>query len=157
MFLRFDGRAEVSQYESLLLSLTYTNFLSEPTPGNRSISITVSDGIHQDMTAVIVIVILQNDNPLTIISNGIVVDYIEGDVALAVGVISAITLIDEDRNAMIENLTVSLVGALEQDKEFLVVNSSALYPPGRGGLLIGARIVLTQPNTLQSFQVSTYI
>jgi len=64
--LRFTGTSSIASYESLLRSLTYTNSAPEPTPGNRSITITISDGIHSDVTAVIVIVVLANDNPLTI-------------------------------------------------------------------------------------------
>lgn len=64
--LRFTGTSSIASYESLLRSLTYTNSAPEPTPGNRSITITISDGIHSDVTAVIVIVVLVNDNPLTI-------------------------------------------------------------------------------------------
>ena len=64
--LQFTGSSTVLSYETLLRSLTYTNTNPEPTPGNRSITITISDGIHNDVTAVIVIVVLLNDNPITL-------------------------------------------------------------------------------------------
>ena len=64
--LRFTGSSTILSYETLLRSLTYTNTNPEPTPGNRSITITISDGIHNDVTAVIVIVVLLNDNPITL-------------------------------------------------------------------------------------------
>jgi len=117
------------QYQSLLLSLTYTNSLSEPMPGRRSISITISDGIHQDMT------------------------FTEGDATLAVGRLSGVTLVDEDRDAMVANMTLTLLGVLEEGRELLRVNTSIL-DPASDGLMAADRIVLTQLNSLQNYQVS---
>lgn len=153
MSLRFTGGATVAEYQSLLLSLTYVNFESEPTSGNRSISISISDGIHQDMTAVIIIIILSNDNPLIILSANDRLEYSEGDVAIAVGMFSGIILVDDDGEAVVENLTLTLINSLESDKEFLVVDNSTLYPQGGGGLISGASVVLTRPSSLQNYQV----
>ena len=141
------------QYQSLLLSLTYTNILSEPTPGRRSISITISDGIHQDMTAVIIIVILTNDSPLTLASASAMLDFTEGDVALAVGTLSGIVLVDEDRDAMVANMTLTLMGVLEEGREQLEVSTLALDPASNGSRM-GDMIVLTQLNLIQNYQVS---
>ncbi len=105
------------------------------------------------MTAVIVIVVLQNDSPLTIRTNGDVLSFAEGDVALAVGTVSAAVLVDEDRDAMIQNLTLSLVGALEDSREFIVINTLAIYPEN-GGLQTGTEITLTLPGTIGNYQVS---
>lgn len=152
MSLRFNGQASVAAYQALLLSLTYTNLAAEPVPGNRSISITLSDGLQQDMTAVIVIVILRNDNPLTLQASNIRLTYSEGDRGLSVGALSGITFVDADRNALIERLVVSLNGSLESDRESLVVDTSFILP---GGSLISSPLIeLTRTSSLQSYQVN---
>ena len=153
MTLRFTGRASVSEYESLLRSLTYLHTASEPTSGNRSISITLSDGLHQDMTAVIVIVILRNDNPLTLQASVTRLTYREGDQSIPVGMQSGITLVDGDRDALIRRLVFTLNGSLEGGSEVMVVDTSAVLPGG-GLLGGGARIELTRTNSLQNYQVS---
>ena len=122
--LQFSGRAAVEQYTAILRSLTYSNTASEPTPGRRSISITVSDGIQQDITAVIVIVVLADDNPLTIQVSTPQLVFTEGDMSLAVGLMSGIRLVDADRDAFVENVTLSLVGGRDLENEFLSINAS---------------------------------
>lgn len=150
--LQFTGQASVSEYETLLLSLTYVNTASEPTSGNRSIAITLSDGVHQDMTAVIVIVILQNDSPLTVQASETRLRYVEGDQGLAVGALSGVTLVDEDRDAVIRRLTISLSGGLESSSESLVVDTSSVVPGG-GLVLVVAGINFTATSSLQNYQV----
>lgn len=150
--VRFDGQASVSQYESLLLSLTYTNNAEEPSPGNRSISITLSDGIQQDMTAVIVIVVLTNDNILTLDAESFLLTFPEGSGAIAVGTLSGVMLMDDDNDAVIENLVISLNGNLEEEsREFLVVDTSFVVPGS--SLINGDRIEMTRISSIQNYQV----
>lgn len=148
--LVFNGPASVAEYEFLLRSLTYINTNVEPMPGNRSISITLSDGIHQDMTAVIVIVILTNDNPLSLRAGTTKLTYTEGDTGIAVGTLSGVTLVDADNDAMIEFLVISLNGSFESG-ESLVVDTSSVVPGG--SLRSGVEIELTQTSSLQNYQV----
>ena len=151
----FSGEASVSAYESLLLSLTYTHTDSEPTPGNRSIQLTLSDGLQRDMTAIIVIVVLQNDNPLSLRADSLRLTYSEGDAATPVGILSGVALMDEDRDAMVERLVLTLNGSLERGLgEALVVDTSAVMPGGSGGLVRDTRIEITQTSSLQNYQVS---
>lgn len=148
--LNFTGSGTVATYQSLLLSLTYINLAAEPTPGNRTVTITLSDGLQQDMTVVIVIVVLDNDNPLTVeIVNSIVV-YTEGDVSVRVGELSGITLVDQDGDSALTSLTLSLGSSLERNSEFLVVDTSAI---GGQGFVDGTVIQLTQTSSLANYQV----
>ena len=148
--LEFTGAASVSVYQSLLLSLTYTNLADEPTPGNRTITITLSDGLQQDMTVVIVIVVLNNDNGLVIEVPNPNLVYTEGDVSIRVGELSEISLIDQDRDSVVTSLTLTLIGALEEDNEFLVVDTTAI---GGDGFIDGAVIELTETSSLANYQV----
>lgn len=148
--LQFSGAASVSEYESLLLSLAYLNNASEPTSGNRSIIITLSDGIHQDMTAVIVIVILRNDNLLRLTFSTQTLTFNEGDTAINIGILSGVTLMDEDRDSTIESISISLNGSLET-AESIVVETSPVLPSG--GLISSALIEITQSSSLQNYQV----
>ena len=149
--LQFTGQASVGDYESLLLTLTYSNTAIEPTSGNRSIVITLSDGIHQDMTAVIVIVVLSNDSPLTIQATMTRLAYQEGDQGLAVGALSGITLVDNDRDALIQRLTLTLNGSRESN-EGLVVDTSPVTPGG-GLINVESDMTFTTTSSLQNYQV----
>ena len=143
----------MTQYESLLLSLTYANTAPEPLPGSRSVTITLSDGLQLDMTAVIVIVILRNDNPLAIRVDTSNLTYSEGDTGLDVGVLSGVMLVDADREAMVERVVVRLEGAREEGNEQLVLDSSAVESGVGGGLVSGSEIELLQRSSLENYQV----
>ena len=147
----FRGQASIMDYESLLQSLTYINIVDEPTPGNRSISISISDGLQQDATIVIIIVISVNDNkPILQVSTPRVV-YTEGDNISPVGVQTGLTVIDDDRNAVIENVTITLSGILEPDNEFLFVDGGSAFGME---IISGPVISLSQTSLLENYQVS---
>ena len=146
--IRLYGEASTSIYESLIRSASYENTALEPTPGNRSVTITVYDGVHNAASTVIVIVILRNDNPLQLSSNVIRFNFIEGgDEVLSVGEQSGITLSDDDQNGMVYNLTISLTSR-EPDREFI------------GAVMNGVRVnsssslTFNQPATVAVYQVS---
>lgn len=140
----------MGEYEALLRSLTYTNLADEPVPGNRYINITISDGVHQDITAVIIIVVLVNDNVLTIQVNTPGLVFTEGDTEVLVGQQSGLQLVDMDRNPMITSLMVRLVGALDTASETLVIDLAGVT----GGTAQGLEIVVNQTDTLEDYQVS---
>ena len=150
--LTFTGPGTASAYQSILRSLTYTNLAQEPSPGNRTIIITVSDGIHQDMTAVIVIVLSSNDNQITIQVERPAVVYTEGEVSIAVGELSGFSLSDMDREAVVVRMSFSLVGALDSQREFLVVDTTSI---GGDGLKDGTVIELNETSSLGNYQVSS--
>ena len=151
--LQFNGRATVQEYEAFLLTLTYNNIAPEPTPGNRSVSITVSDGIQQDVTVVIVIVILVDDNPLTIQVSSPQLVFTEGDVSLAIGLLSGVTLVDMDRDPVVENLTITLIGSRDQNNELLSINASFVNTDERTD---ASEIVISQMSSLANYQVRLY-
>ena len=148
--LRFSGRATVQEYMALLLSLIYSNTAPEPSPGNRYISITVSDGLQQDVTVVIVIVILADDNPLTIQVSTPRLVFTEGDMSLAVGLMSGVRLVDPDRDGFVENLTISLVGSRDQENEFLSINASFVT---NDEIPDGSMIRISGRSSLSNYQV----
>lgn len=148
--LQFTGRATVQEYEAALLLLTYNNNATEPTPGNRTVSITVSDGTHEDVTVVIVIVILVDDNPLTIRVGIPQLVYTEGDGSLAVGALSEVALVDIDRDPLIDNLTITLTGSQDQENEFLSINASSIT---NEVIPNGSVIRLSRRSTLTNYQV----
>ena len=139
----------MSAYESLLRSLTYNNLALEPTPGNRYINITLFDGRHRDITAVIIIVVLVNDNPLMIEADTQRLTFTEGDVVLAVGVESGLRLLDGDRDATVAYLRVSLEGSLEPTREFVVLDVGPLG----GEMEQGLEVIVNQTGLLTDYQV----
>lgn len=151
--LSFLGEATVSEYESLLRSLSYNNTAAEPTPGNRRINITLFDGLHRDITAVIVIVVLVSDNPIMIDAAERQLTFIEGDVALDIGQQSGIILTDVDREPMVTSMEIKLENALEADREFLVIDLSTILGEDTG-IVTGVEIVVNATRSLEAYQVS---
>ena len=148
--LQFTGRGTVQDYEAALLLLAYNNNATEPTPGNRTISITVSDGIHEDVTVVIIIVILVDDNALTIRVGIPRLVYTEGDGSLAVGALSEVALVDTDRNPLVDSLTITLTGSQDQENEILSINASSITSEV---IPNGSVIRLSGRSTLANYQV----
>lgn len=101
----------------------------------------------------IVIVIQLNDNPLTIQAGMTRLSYREGDQGLAVGTLSGVTLVDEDRDALIQRLTITLNGSQEGSEGFVVDTSPVI--PGGGLTSVGANgdITFTTTSSLQNYQV----
>ena len=151
--LQLDGRATVQDYEAALLSLTYSNNASEPTPGNRTVRITVSDGIQQDVTVVIVIVFLVDDNPLSIQAAAPQLLFTEGDVSLPIGTLSGVVLMDADRDPIVENLTVTLTGIRDQGSELLSIDASIVTDEE---VPLGSAITISRRNSLANYQVRSH-
>ena len=148
--LQFIGGASVQDYEALLLSLTYSNNASEPTPGNRTVTMIVSDGIQQDDTVVIVIVILVDDNPVNIQADNPRLVFTEGNVSIVVGVLSGVTLVDRDRDPVVDNITITLVGVRDHNNEFLSINASLVTDDV---IQDDSVITITRRSSLANYQV----
>ncbi len=148
--IQFIGAASISGYQDLLRSLTYTNLAAEPMPGNRTVTIYISDGLQEDMTAVIVIVVASNDNPISIQVDMPMLLYMEGDLSIRVGELSGLTLSDGDLDAVVTTMTFTLSGALESESEFFVVDTTAI---GGNGLVNGVSVSLDQTSSLSNYQV----
>lgn len=96
-------------------------------------------------------VILLNDSPLTVQATLKRLTYQEGQQGLAVGALSGITLVDEDRDALIQSLTITLNNSRESS-EILVVDTSPITPGG-GLIDAGSSITFTNTSSLQNYQV----
>ena len=147
--VRLSGAASSHVYESVLKSVGYMNTATEPTQGNRTITIAVSDGVHNVHSSVIIIIVLRNDNPLQLFSNILRLNFTEGSVILNIGEKSGLALSDDDQNSLVHNLTISLTSR-EPGKEFIgaqvngaLVNSSST-------------ISFDQPASLTVYQVRKF-
>ena len=147
--LYFTGEATVSEYESLLRSLTYNNTATEPTPGARYVNLTLFDGRHRDITAVIIIVVLVSDNPIVIQATNQRLTFTEGDGALVIGQ-GSLTLEDADRDPMVTSLDIRLVDVLDAENEFVLIDLSSIS----GEIVEGLEISVNRTDTLENYQVS---
>ena len=145
--ISITGQGSVSLYQTLLHAVMYNNPTSNPTPGNRTISITVYDGEHNAVTVVLVMVVRINDNPLVLSSNILRFSFVEGNTTLA---LDTVTVSDEDKDAMVYNLSISL-SSQEQDKEYISVSAfgSVITDP--------ALIEINQPASIADYQVPIII
>ena len=143
------GQATVEQYQAFLRSITYVNTLSEPTPGNRSISITVFDGSHRGMTVVLVIVVVINDNPVQLeAAFATSVSLMEGgNLTSRIGTVAGLMLSDADEEEILTHINVSLSGVLEPTTEYIsVVIEGQLAESSYS-------ITYEQPGSLSDYQV----
>jgi len=146
------GQATVEQYQALLISTTYENTLSEPTPGNRSISITVFDGSHQGMTAVLVIVVMVNDNPIQLeAALNTSISLVEGgNLTSRIGAVAGLMLSDGDKEEILTHLNVSLSGQLEPTRESISAEIEGEQITSRSS------ITYEQPGSLSDYEVRCY-
>ncbi len=148
--LMFTGSASVSAYQTLVQSLTYANLATEPIPGNRTISLGISDGLQTDTAVITMTVEPSNDNEIRIQAVSHMLLYTEGDVSIRVAELSGLTVTDGDLDAVVTDMTFTLSGALESEREFLVVDTSAI---GGDGLVDGAIISVRLSSSLNNYQV----
>ena len=98
----------------------------------------------------IIIVLLTNDNPLTLQAGTVRLTYREGETSIPAGALSGVVLLDEDRDSTIQQLTLSLTGTLESG-EALVVDASAVLPGV--SLISDSEISIDVTSSLQNYQV----
>ena len=123
------GMAPVSEYQDLLRNLSYVNTNSEPTEGNRRITITINDGEKSGVATALVNVKQKNDPPglSVVFLNNTFIEQGE-----PVALISRVVLLDED-NTTFTRLIVILSGALDGTSEEIIfpkvadVNSTMSY------------------------------
>ena len=145
--ISLTGAASISQYQTLLRSVSYINTAAEPSPGNRTVVIMVYDGQHNTASAVIVIVVLRNDNPLQLSSDVLRFSFTEGNLTVDIGMEGNLVLSDDDENSMVQNLSISLTGR-EPGREFIGVQV--------GGSLTNSStaLIFNQPSPVEFYQVS---
>lgn len=146
--ISISGQGSTSLYQTILRAVSYSNPTSNPTPGNRTISIVVYDGQHNAVTVVLVMVVRANDSPLVLASNIARFSFVEGNTSV---MLDTVTISDEDENAFVYNLSISL-GSLEQGKERISVTafeSVIISDP--------ALIDINQPALIDDYQVCTIV
>lgn len=121
----------------ILNSLTYTYEPSgEPLPGQRVITVTVSDGLFSSSVTVSVTVDIINNNPPRVHVGRPLVTFVEGSPSpLAVGTAAMVTITDGDNEDVLPMMSanVTLLGTVDGDVESLgVMNETALELLGLG-------------------------
>ena len=121
----------------ILNSLTYTYEPSgEPLPGQRVITVTVSDGLFSASVTVSVTVDIINNNPPRLHVGLPLVTFVEGSPSpLAVGTAAMVTITDGDNEDVLPMMSanVTLLGTVDGDVESLgVMNETALELLGLG-------------------------
>ena len=152
--LEFSGEASVMEYNDLLLTLSYSNMAEEPTPGNRTITLSAFDGNAEGSTIVIVLVILSNDNPIELTADATQFVFTEGDVSIP---IPGVGLADIDADSVVEGLNVTLSGALENGREFLLLDQSSLSGSTGEDFVDGEEITLAITAPLSNYTVSDFM
>lgn len=138
------GMSSISNYQSLIRSIYYRNTATEPTAGTRNITVSISDGIHNDVEIIIVIVILNNDNALQLTASIVRFSFYEGNTTLP---ITGIVLSDTDVDSIVYSVNVTLVGsAVDSKREFISVQAF-------GSTSTSQSIVLTTPAAPSEYQV----
>ena len=145
-FINISGEATVETYQTLLYSIYYINTASEPTPGSRTIMVTVSDGQQDTVNTLNVNVVLLNDNMLNLSSDIARHSFIEGNTSLSIGEDSGLTIMDSDEDALVYSLSIVLT-SLEAEKEFISVE-------GFGSILNDSyEIKFNQTASINTYQV----
>ena len=118
--LSFTGPSSVSNYQDLIRSLSYSNTASEPTPGNRTLTITVSDGAFTDQITLIIRVLIVNDSPLQLNGSRLMFPFYEGNTTIE---LYGFLLYDPDEGTQVHSLNISLSGSLEAEREEISVTA----------------------------------
>lgn len=128
--IRISGVANVSVYEQVLSTLTYTNTRSEPTLGTRHVEITQFSDVPECSAIELEInVMLVNDNPPELILNETdTLFYVEESGDLHFAIEAGLEVVDLDHNSLfrMESATVTLVGASDLGMEHLGFDSDQL-------------------------------
>ncbi len=139
------------EYESLLRSLSYNNTAMEPTSGPRLVNISLSDGLHGDITAVITIVVLVSPDPLILLCGRESAVFLTAPTTSSpVSLTESLTLVDIDMYHVITGATVFIQNPQEGD--VITLNDTAIP-----GVTItpesGSRIVVSGDALATYYQV----
>ena len=119
--LVLSGTKTVLSYLSIIKSIKYINNASEPTEGERLVSIIVSDGEATTEAFVFLNITLRNDPPVISITTESV-SFIENGPAIAVFP-DAIQITDSD-SAILSSVFVEIVNPVDQSNEYLFWNGT---------------------------------
>ena len=142
------GYSTVTSYEGFIRSVRYTNTAPEPTPGNRTLTISVFDGKYIAQTSIIIRVLILNDNPLELNGSIDIFSFFEGNSSLQ---LSGFMLYDPDEGAQVHELTISLSNTLETGRESISVMAFGSVESSSN------TINLTTVDNITTYQVSNLI
>ena len=120
------GEGSVSQYQSIISSLSYVNNVEEPIPGIRTVTVSVSDGFAESNTLVInVSVVLIDDHCPIITLLQDTLSFIEESETLNIGTEAGLFITDNDRapHQYLSSLRITVDGLADIDENVLI-NSS---------------------------------
>lgn len=145
LHINVTGQGTVSQYKSILSSLSYSNYHDEPTPGPRTITIRVDDGEYVAQVNVTVNVEVVNDSPIIINTNTSDLVFVEGMDSIMIGQLSGIQVSDIDQDTVVHSLVISLDNSLENE---------LISAEGFGGIVTSNGIIeFKQTASLDEYQV----
>ena len=121
--LTLTGSGTVAQYEASLRLLTYQNTAPEPTPGPRTVQITISDGetVSVPVTSTILVIAINDPPILSFLPAGI--PFTEGGSPVPLVDTNSITLMDRD-NTMLSFLEATILNAVDGATEEINISSS---------------------------------
>ena len=142
------GSSTVTSYEGFIRSVRYTNTASEPTPGNRTLFISVFDGKYIAHTSIIIRILLLNDSLLQLNGSIQIFSFFEGNSSIQ---LSGFMLYDADEGAQVHELTISLSNTLETERERISVMAFGSVESSSN------TINLTTVDSIATYQVSNLI
>ncbi len=147
--LSLNGTATLTQYQSLLRSVTYENSSEDPTENTRNISISVNDGVSESNVADRTLLVSgENDAPELSSVETIEVYYVEGDGAVPVS--SQITVSDVD-DSMLESAVVRVTPDSYFDDEDELSFTDTATITGNWDVSTGV-LTLTGVDTVANYQ-----
>lgn len=140
--IRVNGSAGTNVYQDLLRSLQYINPVTEPTPGIRTITINVNDGIFVSANlSVMLSVVLRSDNNVTLMCNSSMLLSFRED-GPALNILPEAVVQDRDQDHIIQEAIIQLQNVIDGSSEVLGTNAGAL-PSGLSMAVSGNRQQLT--------------
>ncbi len=144
--LTLSGLASTANYQTALRLVTYTNNSDQPNMGDRSITISVSDGANSGSVIRTIQITAVNDLPSVGVTSSPLVFEEHGT---AVAIDSALTVTDLD-NDNITSATVTINGFVAGKDTVIVTNQGTLS----GGTLVGNVLTLTGIATKAEYQAA---
>ena len=147
--LTLIGPATAADFQQVLRSLSYQNYVPEPTIGERTLTFIISDGEAQSTpTTSTVTVVGFNDPPeLILLPTGL--SFVEGGSPVALVMPSTVSLVDTD-NQTFTSLEVILENAVDGTTREVIASSVSL-----GGLSVITRAAGTSITFVFSFNPSS--
>ncbi|NJL22160.1 MAG: hypothetical protein HC895_17245, partial [Leptolyngbyaceae cyanobacterium SM1_3_5] len=147
--LTITGAASVTNYQTLLRSLAYSSSSENPTEGNRTVRLQVSDGaLSSNIASWTVTVSSVNDAPVVSIAAA-PLTYTEGDAATAIDRLLTVADVDSLR---LDRATVTIAANFAADQDELSVDSGLATSVGLTVANVGGVLTLSGQATIAQYQ-----